>query len=91
MKDLRNERDAVARKLREFSMQPVNAEGWLPDGSGSWERIAEELTTCDLFVLLIGESYGWIPDSGPKSDVGKSVTELEYLEAIAQEFPSCLL
>lgn len=56
MKDLDNERDAVCRKLREFSMEPVNAEGWLPDGSGSWERISRELNTSHIFVLLLGES-----------------------------------
>src|SRR5262249_26694951 len=38
-----NERDAVCRKLRQFSMEPVDAEGWLPDGRGSRERISGEL------------------------------------------------
>ena len=87
MKDLENERDAVCRKLREFSMEPVNAEGWLPDGSGSWERIADELATSHIFVLLLGESYGWIPKAGPRSETGASVTEIEYLEARQQKLP----
>src|ERR1700741_1306527 len=87
MKDMANERDAVRRKLVEFSMEPVNAEGWLPDGSGSWDRIREALETSDLFVLLLGESYGWVPKTGPKSETGKSVTELEYLEAREQDIP----
>jgi hypothetical protein len=87
MEDLENERDAVARKLREFNMEPVNAEGWLPDGTGSWTRIVEELEASDLFVLLLGKSYGWIPASGPMSGAAKSVTELEYLKAREQKIP----
>lgn len=87
MKDLANERDAVCQKLREFDFEPVNAEGWLPDGTTSWERIAEELSTSDLFVLLLGDSYGWVPKSGPKSDTNLSVTHIEYLEAREQGLP----
>jgi hypothetical protein len=87
MKDLENERDAVCRKLREFSMEPVNAEGWLPDGAGSWDRIAGELAASHIFVLLLGESYGWIPTAGPRSETGASVTEIEYLEARQQKLP----
>lgn len=81
MKDLANERDAVCRKLREFNFEPVNAEGWLPDGSNSWERIASELNESNLFVLITGESYGWIPTAGPQAGTGLSVTEIEYNEA----------
>src|ERR1043165_1420234 len=87
MKDLVNERDAVCRKLRDFNFDPVNAESWLPDGSKSWERIASELETSDLFVLLLGESYGWKPTTGPKADLGLSVTEIEYREARDQGIP----
>jgi hypothetical protein len=87
MKDLVNERDAVCRKLKDFNFDPINAESWLPDGSKSWERIASELETSDLFVLLLGESYGWMPTTGPKADLGLSVTEIEYREAHAQGIP----
>jgi hypothetical protein len=54
-----NERDAVCRKLEEFNFEPVTAENLLPDGTGSWERIPEELLDSDVVVLLLGESYGW--------------------------------
>ncbi|MEO8379783.1 MAG: DUF4062 domain-containing protein [Acidobacteriota bacterium] len=87
MKDLVNERDAVCRKLKEFNFTPVNAEGWLPDGTTSWERIAAELQGSDLFVLLLGESYGWIPTKGPKAGDDLAVSEIEYREARAQAIP----
>lgn len=87
MLDVANERADVARKLRHFNFEPVNAEGLMPDGTGSWARIEAEIRTCDIFVLVLGESYGWIPDSGPKSEFGLSVTELEFEEARRQELP----
>lgn len=77
MRDLASERDLVVRRLREFNFEPVNAEGLLPDGTGSWERLEPEIRSSDVFVLLLGESYGWVPDSGPMAGTGKSVTELE--------------
>jgi hypothetical protein len=87
MKDLANERDAVCRKLEAFNFTSVNAEGWLPDGSKSWNRIATELEESDLFVLLLGESYGWMPNTGPKAELKMSVTEIEYREARQQSIP----
>jgi hypothetical protein len=81
MKDLANERDAVRRKLEEFNFEPVNAENLRPDGAGSWQRIQDELAESDVMVLILGESYGWVPASGPHGGTGKSVTELEFLEA----------
>ncbi|MGF6655362.1 hypothetical protein OKW34_005952 [Paraburkholderia youngii] len=87
MKDLANERDAVCRTLVGFGMEAVNAEGWLPEGTGSWTRIQEELSTSDLFILILGDSYGWRPPSGPQAELGLSVTELEYREATRQSIP----
>ncbi len=78
MRDLANERDAVARRLRAFNFEPVNAEGLLPDGTNSWDRLEPEILSADVFLLLLGSSYGWVPDSGPKAGEGKSVTELEF-------------
>ena len=87
MKDLVNERRAVVMRLREFNQEPVNAENWLPDGSRSWTRIAQEIGSSDLFVLILGERYGWVPDSGPGAESGRSVTHLEFEEARRQDLP----
>lgn len=87
MKDLVNERLAIERQLRQFNFEPVNAEGWLPDGKKSWERIEKELRSSDVFVLVVGERYGWIPDKGPKSGLGRSVTHLEVEEARTLDLP----
>ncbi|WP_340537878.1 DUF4062 domain-containing protein [Nocardioides sp. GXZ039] len=87
MKDLANERAAVVQELLRLNYEPVNAEGILPTGGGSWAVIADELKDCDIVVLVLGESYGWVPTSGPYADSDQSVTEIEYREAIRLELP----
>ncbi|MEM7307689.1 MAG: DUF4062 domain-containing protein [Planctomycetota bacterium] len=80
MKDLANERDAVVTLLSKSNFEPVHAENFQPPGH-PWDRIRAELDTCDLFLLLCGETYGFVPDEGPAAEHGKSVTHLEYDEA----------
>jgi hypothetical protein len=78
MRDLANERDVVVRRLATLNVEAVNAESWSPTGATSWDKIREEIESSDIFLLLLGERYGWIPTSGPGSDTGVSVTQLEY-------------
>ena len=87
MKDLANERDAVVRKVAEFNFEPVNAEGWLPSGSKSWAKIDQELRSSHMFVLILGDRYGWIPDHGPGAADGLSVTHMEFNAARKMEIP----
>jgi len=87
VKDLANERDAVIRKVEEFNFEPVNAEGWLPSGSKSWGKIDQELRSSHMFVLILGDRYGWIPDHGPGADDGFSVTHMEFNAARKMEIP----
>lgn len=87
MKDLANERDLVVRRLCEFNFEPLNAESWTPSGETSWGRIEEEIRSSDLFLLLLGERYGWIPDRGPMAGKGLSVTHLELRTAQALGLP----
>ncbi|HEX6186153.1 MAG TPA: DUF4062 domain-containing protein [Pyrinomonadaceae bacterium] len=77
MKDLKNERRHVVARVRQLNFEPVNAEDWTPTGSRPWERIEKEMGSCHLFVLILGESYGWIPQKGPGADGGLSVTHME--------------
>lgn len=87
MKDLANERRAIERQLTAFNIEPVNAESWLPDGTKSWERIEKEIRASDVFVLIVGERYGWIPEAGPGSGSGRSVTHLEFEAACRLKLP----
>lgn len=77
MEDLGNERRAVAARLREMNIEPVNAEDLPPDGLASWPRLESEIKTCQLFILISGRSYGWIPTHGPGACEKRSVTHME--------------
>lgn len=81
MKDLLNERDAVVRKIREIDFEPVNAESWLPNGNKSWLKIQEEIDSSHMFVLILGERYGWVPQKGYGAAEGLSVTHMEFIRA----------
>lgn len=77
MEDLANEREAVVERLKTFNMEPVNAEGLLPTGGTSWNVIEDEIKSSHIFVLILGGSYGWIPQTGYGAGLNKSVTHLE--------------
>jgi len=87
MKDLGDARRAVAERLRSLNLEPVNAEEISPDGRSSWDVIRSEIETSNLFILLSGDSYGWIPTSGPGAGEGRSVTHMEAIYANALGIP----
>lgn len=87
MRDLANERDAVCRQLRDYNLEPINAEGWLPSGTDAWDRICEEIKSSHVFLLILGDRYGSIPADGPMAGSGLSITHLEYNEARRQGLP----
>lgn len=87
MKDLGDARRAVVERLRSLNLEPVNAEGMNPDGRSSWDVIKSEIDSSHLFILLSGESYGWLPTSGPGEGEGRSVTHMEALHAKASGLP----
>lgn len=77
MDDLVNERESVVEQIKALGLEPVNAEGLLPNGASSWDLLADEIATCHIFVLLLGDRYGWVPTGGSGANTGKSVTHLE--------------
>jgi hypothetical protein len=87
MRDLLNERTEVVSRLKELNLEPVSAEEMLPDGKGAWDRLVAEIESCDLFVLLLGDAYGFVPSEGPMAESGKSVTALELDVAKAAGIP----
>jgi hypothetical protein len=87
MEDLANERQSVVQQVAGLGLEPVNAEGLLPNGAGSWDLLADEIENSHIFVLLMGDRYGWIPDRGPGAARDKSVTHLEVDLARASGLP----
>ena len=87
MKDLANERSQVRDKLLSFNFEPVNAENLSSSPDTSWDALEQEIRSCNVFVLLLGERYGWIPTEGPHANEGKSITHLEFEEAKRRRIP----
>lgn len=87
MKDLVNERSQVREKLISFNFEPVNAEDLPSSAARSWDALEHEIRSCNVFVLLSGDRYGWIPDDGPHANEGKAITHLEFEEAKRLRIP----
>lgn len=81
MEDLGNERRAVVQQLLSMGIEPINAEDMSPTGRPSWDTIRSEIEQCHLFVLILGDRYGWEPDIGYGAGTGLSVTHLELQAA----------
>lgn len=77
MEDLANERQAIVEQVKGLDLEPVNAEGLFPNGEASWNLLSDEISTSHVFILVLGDRYGWIPDKGYGADQNKSVTHLE--------------
>jgi NAD-dependent SIR2 family protein deacetylase len=81
MDDLGNERRAVVKTLKKMGVEPVYAEEFATSGDTSWDVIYRELASAHVFVLILGDRYGWVPTSGHGSNLGLSVTHLELRAA----------
>lgn len=85
VEDLIPEREAADRAIRGLHLDGFLAEkyGSLPDTPRS---ICEQMARhCDIFILIIGQRYGYVPEPG-----GISATQLEY-EAARAESPEKIL
>lgn len=87
MKDLPNERYEVFERLKSFNLEPVMAEELPTSSGGIWPTIKKEIGQCDIFILISGARYGWVPDEGPEAERELSVTHLELEEARSLGLP----
>lgn len=73
IEDLRDERQAADEAVRHFQFERFRSET-LGSLSRSPEEVCDEMAKeCDLYILIIGERYGWVIPQ-----LGISVTEREY-------------
>jgi Domain of unknown function (DUF4062) len=75
--DLRQERQAVLDWLRAARHQAVDS--YLPDTDTVRDSCLDDVSTCDLYVLILGHRYGFQPaEDNPE---GLSITQLEFRRA----------
>lgn len=71
--DLMDERDAVEIAINNFRFHRFRSES-MGSLSRSPQEVCDEMAReCDIFILIVGESYGWVI---PNLNI--SVTEREY-------------
>jgi hypothetical protein len=75
--DLGPERRAVLDWLREARHQAIDS--YLPDGNAVRDSCLDDVATCDLYVLILGHRYGFVPANDNPD--GLSITQLEFRRA----------
>src|SRR5262249_51653312 len=86
-RDLAAYRDAAVRACNELGLVPVAMEFWEAMGVGATAGSLAKLATCQAFIGLIAQRYGYVEDG-----YAKSVTELEFDRAADLGLPQlCFL
>ncbi len=75
--DLKRERRAVLEWLRAARHQAIDS--YLPNSETVRESCLDDVGTCDLYVLILGHRYGFVPVDGNPG--GLSMTHLEFRRA----------
>jgi hypothetical protein len=75
--DLKRERRAVMDWLRLARHQAVDS--YLPNSDTVRESCLDDVGECDLYVLILGHRYGFVPGDG--NPEGLSITQLEFRRA----------
>lgn len=76
IEDLEIERSAVDRAIKQFYFQRFRSELIGSLAKSPRETCEEIARTCDVYILIVGQRYGWVIP-----ELGISVTELEYRTA----------
>src|SRR6266700_8154831 len=75
--DLQRERQAVLEWLLAARHQAVDS--YLPDSDTVRDSCLDDVSTCDLYVLILGHRYGFQP-TGDNPE-GLSITHMEFRQA----------
>lgn len=77
--DLKDYRAAVEHALRRMNYQVCCMEDYVATDQRTDARCMQDVMSCDFYVGIIAQRYGWIPPGQERS-----ITELEYLQARKQ-------
>ncbi len=85
--DLKAERQAVIDWLIQARHQPVHS--YLPDSETVRDSCLADIDGCDLYVLILGHRYGFVPEAD--NPEGLSITHLEFRRALERGMPRVAL
>jgi hypothetical protein len=75
--DLSEHRAAVDRTLRRMGQDVIGMEQYVAEGNKPLDRCLADVRLADLYVIIVGWRYGYIPVDQPPPGM-LSITELEY-------------
>src|SRR5262249_20056852 len=73
-------RDALASDLRAVGAEVAVQEDFQQHGGTLLEKLEKYIAGCDRVIALVGDAYGWEPESGarPNGKPRRSYTQWEY-------------
>jgi len=80
--DLVEHRAVVDRTLRRMGHDVIGMEQYVAEGNKPLDRCLADVRLSDLYVVLVGWRYGYIPGDQPPRPGKLSITELEYNAAL---------
>jgi Domain of unknown function (DUF4062) len=96
-KDLDAYRNAAAEAITRIDWHPVRpSEHGTVHAGPMLKRCTEEIGRCDLFVLIVGYRYGWVPRTQDGGNGEQSITLMEYecwklREQLCGQWPAIVL
>ena len=75
--DLKPEREAVTRWLIAAKHQPVHS--YVADSESVHDSCLSDIDDCDLYVLVLGHRYGFVPEENNPEQL--AITQLEFRHA----------
>ena len=83
--DLQEYREKVYRALRQLGHDVVAMEDYVAADRRPLDKCLTDVASCDLYLGIFAHRYGYVPEHGNPD--GRSITELEYRHAGAQDIP----
>jgi hypothetical protein len=83
-RDLREYRNAVDAALRRMGHDVIGMEQYVAEGTTPLDKCLQDVRSSDAYIVIVGWRYGFRPEDATLNPCSRSITELEYLEAVQQ-------
>ena len=80
-KDLRDHRAAAALTLRRMGHDVIGMEEYVAEGMTPLDRSLADVRSADVYLIIVGWRYGYVPPDLTANPNGRSITELEFEQA----------
>jgi hypothetical protein len=85
LEDLREHRDTVATSLRSMGHDVLGMEQYTAEDIRPLERCLQDVRSSDVYVVIAAWRYGFVPTDAVNRKAKRSITELEYEEAVKNQ------